>query len=123
MLVHRRGGGGVIFSSVHSSDSYSMKYCVSFSQTTEDGKQEKKNDQPPQAKKPKVKTKTVELAIENNLHWQLSTDVLNLFVENEVMLQNHQECLACPLFIPHLSAILQLIIVKTAMRDCYFKTI
>ncbi|XP_035522403.1 heat shock 70 kDa protein 4a isoform X2 [Morone saxatilis] len=51
--------------------------------TTDDAKQEKKNDQPPQAKKPKVKTKTVELPIENNLHWQLSTDVLNMFVENE----------------------------------------
>ncbi|TMS14610.1 Heat shock 70 kDa protein 4 [Larimichthys crocea] len=52
-------------------------------ETTEDAKQEKKNDLPPQAKKPKVKTKTVELPIENNLHWQLSTDVLNMFVENE----------------------------------------
>ncbi|XP_076024415.1 heat shock 70 kDa protein 4a [Genypterus blacodes] len=51
--------------------------------STEEGKQEKKNDLPPQAKKPKVKTKTVELPIENNLHWQLSTDVLNVFVENE----------------------------------------
>uniref|UniRef100_A0A8C4EJV5 Heat shock protein 4a n=1 Tax=Dicentrarchus labrax TaxID=13489 RepID=A0A8C4EJV5_DICLA len=51
--------------------------------TTDDAKQEKKNDQPPQAKKPKVKTKTVELPIENNLHWQLSTDVLNMCVENE----------------------------------------
>lgn len=53
---------------------------------TDDAKQEKKNDQPPQAKKPKVKTKTVELPIESNLHWQLSSDVLNVFVENEVML-------------------------------------
>ncbi|KAK2828133.1 hypothetical protein Q5P01_019167 [Channa striata] len=52
-------------------------------ETTEDVKQEKKNDQPPQAKKPKVKTKTVELPIENNLHWQLSSEVLNTFVENE----------------------------------------
>lgn len=52
-------------------------------ETTEDAKQGKKNDQPPQAKKPKVKTKTVELPIENNLHWQLSDDVLNMFVENE----------------------------------------
>ncbi|CAB1453592.1 unnamed protein product [Pleuronectes platessa] len=52
-------------------------------ETTEDTKQEKKNDQPPQAKKPKVKTKTVELPIESNLHWQLSTEVLNLLVENE----------------------------------------
>ncbi|XP_047462877.1 heat shock 70 kDa protein 4a isoform X2 [Mugil cephalus] len=51
--------------------------------TAEDAKQEKKNDQPPQAKKPKVKTKTVELPIENNLHWQLSSDELNVFVENE----------------------------------------
>lgn len=51
--------------------------------TAEDAKQEKKNDQPPQAKKPKVKTKTVDLPIENSLHWQLSTDVLNMFVENE----------------------------------------
>ncbi|KAM3600724.1 uncharacterized protein V6R79_001434 [Siganus canaliculatus] len=51
--------------------------------TTEDGKQEKKNDQPPQAKKPKVKTKTVDLPVESSLHWQLSPDVLNMFVENE----------------------------------------
>uniref|UniRef100_A0A8D3CXU9 Heat shock protein 4a n=1 Tax=Scophthalmus maximus TaxID=52904 RepID=A0A8D3CXU9_SCOMX len=51
--------------------------------SAEDAKQEKKNDQPPQAKKPKVKTKTVELPIENNLHWQLSVEVLNTFVENE----------------------------------------
>ncbi|XP_029028800.1 heat shock 70 kDa protein 4a isoform X2 [Betta splendens] len=51
--------------------------------TAEDSKQEKKIDQPPQAKKPKVKTKTVELPIENNLHWQLSSDVLNTYVENE----------------------------------------
>ncbi|XP_029375286.1 heat shock 70 kDa protein 4a isoform X4 [Echeneis naucrates] len=51
--------------------------------TTEDTKQDKKNDQPPQAKKPKVKTKMVELPIENNLHWQLSSKVLNMFVENE----------------------------------------
>uniref|UniRef100_A0A3B4V8A9 Heat shock protein 4a n=1 Tax=Seriola dumerili TaxID=41447 RepID=A0A3B4V8A9_SERDU len=51
--------------------------------TTEDAKQEKKNDQPPQAKKPKVKTKTVELPIENKSDWQLSSEVLNMFVENE----------------------------------------
>ncbi|KAM9846541.1 heat shock 70 kDa protein 4a isoform 2-T2 [Aulostomus maculatus] len=49
----------------------------------EDAKQEKKSDQPPQAKKPKVKTKTVDLPIENNLQWQLSSEVLNMFVENE----------------------------------------
>ncbi|XP_073335473.1 heat shock 70 kDa protein 4a isoform X2 [Pagrus major] len=52
-------------------------------ETMEDTKQEKKTDQPPQAKKPKVKTKTVELPIQNSLQWQLSTDVLNTFVENE----------------------------------------
>ncbi|XP_034033927.1 heat shock 70 kDa protein 4a [Thalassophryne amazonica] len=51
--------------------------------STEDAKQEKKNDQGPQAKKPKVKTKTVDLPIESNLHWQLSRQVLNGFVENE----------------------------------------
>uniref|UniRef100_A0AAQ4QPL7 Heat shock protein 4b n=1 Tax=Gasterosteus aculeatus aculeatus TaxID=481459 RepID=A0AAQ4QPL7_GASAC len=34
--------------------------------TTEEGKGEKKSDQPPQAKKPKVKTKVVELPIENS---------------------------------------------------------
>uniref|UniRef100_A0A8C9W0L3 Heat shock protein 4b n=1 Tax=Scleropages formosus TaxID=113540 RepID=A0A8C9W0L3_SCLFO len=51
--------------------------------STEDGKQEKKTDQPPQAKKPKVKTKTVDLPIENSLQWQLANDMLNLFVENE----------------------------------------
>uniref|UniRef100_A0AAQ5YT52 Heat shock protein 4a n=1 Tax=Amphiprion ocellaris TaxID=80972 RepID=A0AAQ5YT52_AMPOC len=60
-------------------------YCSSllFQTSAEDAKQEKKNDQPPQAKKPKVKTKTVELPIENNLHWQLSSEELNTFVENE----------------------------------------
>ncbi|XP_072301809.1 heat shock 70 kDa protein 4a isoform X2 [Eucyclogobius newberryi] len=50
--------------------------------STEDSK-EKKTNEPPQPKKAKVKTKTVELPVENNLHWQLSTDVLNLCVENE----------------------------------------
>uniref|UniRef100_A0A667XCY8 Heat shock protein 4a n=1 Tax=Myripristis murdjan TaxID=586833 RepID=A0A667XCY8_9TELE len=57
--------------------------CEWIKTSTEDGKQEKKTDQPPQAKKPKVKTKTVELPIENNLHWQLANETLNLFVENE----------------------------------------
>lgn len=52
---------------------------------TGDGKQEKKPEQSPQAKKPKVKTKTVDLPVQNNLHWHLPTDVLNVFVENEVM--------------------------------------
>ncbi|XP_056295013.1 heat shock 70 kDa protein 4b isoform X1 [Pseudoliparis swirei] len=51
--------------------------------TTEEGKGEKKSDQPPQAKKPKVKTKLIELPIENSPQWQLADDMLNLFVENE----------------------------------------
>ncbi|KAM9331953.1 heat shock 70 kDa protein 4a isoform 2-T2 [Pholidichthys leucotaenia] len=51
--------------------------------STEEFIQEKKNNQPPQAKKPKVKTKTVELPVESNLHWQLSGKELNIFVENE----------------------------------------
>lgn len=59
---------------------------ISAFQTTDDGKQEKKNDQPPQPKKPKVKTKTVDLPVQDNLQWQLTTDVLNMFVENEVLL-------------------------------------
>lgn len=50
--------------------------------TSEDSKEDKKNE-PPQPKKAKVKTKTVELPIDNNLYWQLSTDALNGFVENE----------------------------------------
>lgn len=51
--------------------------------TTEEVKGEKKSDQPPQAKKPKVKTKVLELPIENSPQWQLADDMLNLFVENE----------------------------------------
>uniref|UniRef100_A0A673C072 Heat shock protein 4b n=1 Tax=Sphaeramia orbicularis TaxID=375764 RepID=A0A673C072_9TELE len=51
--------------------------------TTEESKSEKKSDQPPQAKKPKVKTKVLELPIENSPQWQLADDMLNLFVENE----------------------------------------
>lgn len=51
--------------------------------TTPESKGEKKSDQPPQAKKPKVKTKVLELPIENSPQWQLAVDMLNLFVENE----------------------------------------
>ncbi|XP_059377252.1 heat shock 70 kDa protein 4-like [Carassius carassius] len=51
--------------------------------SVEEGKQEKKSDQPPQAKKAKVKTKVLELPIENNPQWQLAYDMLNLFVESE----------------------------------------
>ncbi|MCI4381593.1 hypothetical protein PGIGA_G00253800 [Pangasianodon gigas] len=51
--------------------------------STEEGKQEKKVDQPPQAKKAKVKSKVLDLPIENNPQWQLAIEMLNLFVENE----------------------------------------
>ncbi|XP_038834068.1 heat shock 70 kDa protein 4-like isoform X2 [Salvelinus namaycush] len=49
-------------------------------ETSEDGKEK---NQASSAKKPKVKTKTVELPIENSLRWQLTNDTVNLFVENE----------------------------------------
>ncbi|KAM4546239.1 heat shock 70 kDa protein 4a [Fundulus diaphanus] len=49
----------------------------------EDVKEEKKNDLPPQAKKAKVKTKTVDLPIEGKLQWQLPAEELNTFLENE----------------------------------------
>lgn len=47
-------------------------------------------DQPPQAKKLKVKTKMLELPIENSPQWQLAVDMLNLFVENEVTCHHGQ---------------------------------
>ena len=59
-------------------------YCLTFQTTPEENKGEKKTDQPPQAKKPKVKTKVLDLPIENSPQWQLAEDMLNLFVENEV---------------------------------------
>uniref|UniRef100_A0A672RJ84 Heat shock 70 kDa protein 4-like n=2 Tax=Sinocyclocheilus grahami TaxID=75366 RepID=A0A672RJ84_SINGR len=52
-------------------------------EASEDNKQEEKKNEPPQAKKAKVKTKTVDLPIENSLHWQLASETLNLLVENE----------------------------------------
>uniref|UniRef100_H3APY0 Heat shock 70 kDa protein 4 n=1 Tax=Latimeria chalumnae TaxID=7897 RepID=H3APY0_LATCH len=48
-----------------------------------DAKDDKKMDQPPQAKKAKVKTTTVDLPIESSLQWQVSRDMLNTFIENE----------------------------------------
>lgn len=45
---------------------------------------EKKSDQPPEAKKPKIKMKNVELPIEANLVWQLGKDLLNMYIETEV---------------------------------------
>lgn len=59
-----------------------ISFCLQ--STTEESKGEKKSDQPPQAKKPKVKTKVLELPVENSPQWQLADDMLNLFVENEV---------------------------------------
>uniref|UniRef100_A0A8C1DB60 Heat shock protein 4a n=1 Tax=Cyprinus carpio carpio TaxID=630221 RepID=A0A8C1DB60_CYPCA len=54
---------------------------IHWAQSKENKQEEKKNE--PQAKKAKVKTKTVDLPIENSLHWQLATEALNLFMENE----------------------------------------
>uniref|UniRef100_A0A8C0VFJ8 Heat shock 70 kDa protein 4 n=1 Tax=Cyanistes caeruleus TaxID=156563 RepID=A0A8C0VFJ8_CYACU len=53
------------------------------SQTCQADSKDKKVDQPPQAKKAKVKTTTVDLPIENQLVWQIGKDMLNLFIENE----------------------------------------
>ena len=47
---------------------------------------DKKMDQPPQAKKAKVKTSTVDLPIENQLLWQIDREMLNLYIENEVVI-------------------------------------
>uniref|UniRef100_A0A4W4F9F7 Heat shock protein 4a n=1 Tax=Electrophorus electricus TaxID=8005 RepID=A0A4W4F9F7_ELEEL len=58
-------------------------HSLLWTSTEENKEKEKRPDQPPQAKKAKVKTKTVDLPIENSLHWQLANDMLNLFVENE----------------------------------------
>ncbi|XP_073402350.1 heat shock 70 kDa protein 4 isoform X1 [Dendrobates tinctorius] len=52
-------------------------------ETTQTSPKEKKNDQPPQAKKPKVKTSTIDLPIEHCPPWQIGRDSLNLFIENE----------------------------------------
>uniref|UniRef100_A0A8C0F5N1 Heat shock protein family A (Hsp70) member 4 n=1 Tax=Bubo bubo TaxID=30461 RepID=A0A8C0F5N1_BUBBB len=51
--------------------------------TSQAESKDKKVDQPPQAKKAKVKTTTVDLPIENQLVWQIGKDMLNLFIENE----------------------------------------
>ncbi|XP_066447321.1 heat shock 70 kDa protein 4 [Eleutherodactylus coqui] len=52
-------------------------------ETSQTSPKEKKNDQPPQAKKPKVKTSTIDLPIEHFPPWQIGRDSLNLFIENE----------------------------------------
>ncbi|KAF7250927.1 hypothetical protein EYD10_03493 [Varanus komodoensis] len=43
----------------------------------------KKSDQPPEAKKPKIKVRNIELPIEANLVWQLGKDLLNMYIETE----------------------------------------
>lgn len=58
--------------------------CISLMETSQGDSKDKKVDQPPQAKKAKVKTTTVDLPIENQLVWQIGKDMLNLFIENEV---------------------------------------
>ncbi|MEE6511086.1 hypothetical protein FKM82_017393, partial [Ascaphus truei] len=52
-------------------------------ETSQTGTKDKKTDQPPQAKKAKVKTTTVDLPIEHYPPWQIGRDTLNLFIENE----------------------------------------
>ncbi|XP_040196390.1 heat shock protein 105 kDa [Rana temporaria] len=44
---------------------------------------EKKSDKPPEAKKPKIKVKNVEVPIEANFVLQLGKDLLNMYIENE----------------------------------------
>lgn len=44
---------------------------------------EKKVDQPPEAKKPKIKLVNVELPVEANLVYQLGRDLLNMYIETE----------------------------------------
>ncbi|KAM6177669.1 heat shock protein 105 kDa isoform 2-T2 [Rhynchocyon petersi] len=44
---------------------------------------EKKVDQPPEAKKPKIKVVNVELPVEANLVWQLGKELLNMYIETE----------------------------------------
>uniref|UniRef100_A0A674IKU0 Heat shock protein 105 kDa n=1 Tax=Terrapene triunguis TaxID=2587831 RepID=A0A674IKU0_9SAUR len=48
-----------------------------------DDTNEKKSDQPPEAKKPKIKVKNVELPIEANLVWQLGKELLNMYIKTE----------------------------------------
>lgn len=56
-------------------------------------KMEKKSDTPPEAKKPKIKVKNIEVPIEANFVWQLGKDLLNMYIENEgkMILQDKRE--------------------------------
>ncbi|CAH2277055.1 heat shock 70 kDa 4 [Pelobates cultripes] len=62
-------------------------------ETSQGGTKDKKTDQPPQAKKAKVKTSTIDLPIDHYPPWQIGRDALNLFVENEgkMMMQDKLE--------------------------------
>ncbi|XP_069496056.1 heat shock protein 105 kDa [Ambystoma mexicanum] len=51
--------------------------------TTRENGIDKKGDHPPEAKKPKIKVKNIELPVEANLVWQLGKDLLNMYIENE----------------------------------------
>uniref|UniRef100_G3TG22 Heat shock protein 105 kDa n=1 Tax=Loxodonta africana TaxID=9785 RepID=G3TG22_LOXAF len=51
--------------------------------TPDADKANEKVDQPPEAKKPKIKVVNVELPIEANLVWQLGKDLLNMYIETE----------------------------------------
>ena len=64
---------------LHQEEVRKMIFFFSPTQTNE-----KKGDQPPEAKKPKIKVKNVELPIEANLVWQLGKDLLNMYIETEV---------------------------------------
>uniref|UniRef100_A0A8C0ESI4 Heat shock protein 105 kDa n=1 Tax=Bubo bubo TaxID=30461 RepID=A0A8C0ESI4_BUBBB len=63
---------------LHQEEVRKMIFFFSPTQTNE-----KKGDQPPEAKKPKIKVKNVELPIEANLVWQLGKDLLNMYIETE----------------------------------------
>ncbi|KAG8452841.1 hypothetical protein GDO86_004580 [Hymenochirus boettgeri] len=52
-------------------------------QSTTDTLETDGNEKPPEAKKPKIKVKNIELNIEASLVWQLGKDLLNLYIENE----------------------------------------
>uniref|UniRef100_A0A4W3J0E6 Heat shock protein 4a n=1 Tax=Callorhinchus milii TaxID=7868 RepID=A0A4W3J0E6_CALMI len=71
----------VMLACVADLDSVSLSTTV-FWITPVTSKEDKNKDQP-QAKKAKVKTKTVDLPIDSKLHSQLSQQMLNAFTENE----------------------------------------
>ncbi|XP_048454254.1 heat shock protein 105 kDa isoform X2 [Rhincodon typus] len=52
-------------------------------ETTCKSNTEKKTDQPPDPKKPKIKLKTINLPVETKLVWQFGKDLLDMFYEKE----------------------------------------